>query len=211
MFCKKVSLLGLVLVSSISLQGNNTFFNDPFGDDIFKEMMQMQHEMDKMFDQIQKKVQHSKRILSSPRHKILKQPKFIDKGNKYEYVTNIPENIDNEIQINVKNSILFLTAKIIHTQESNKRNHFTSTSSMRMYTQSISLPIDADEGSLNARYLNKKLLITIEKKKPKSTSQTSTNSEIKKEDNSTSKEHNISHENNISKKYLNHNDLDSMS
>jgi len=158
----------VALLTGISLQANNTFFNDPFGDNIFKEMMQMQQEMDKMFDQMHERVQQrsSKLIRPLGTYKIANKQKFIDKGKSYDYVTNIPENKENQIDIKVKDGVLSMTAKIIEKHENKSKKSFSSFSSMRMYQQSIPLPKDADEEHLNAGYINGKLVITIQKKKP---------------------------------------------
>ena len=45
MFSKKISYFVLPFIVMSSLQANDPFFDDPFGDDIFKEMYQMQKDM----------------------------------------------------------------------------------------------------------------------------------------------------------------------
>ncbi len=168
---KKLSLLVLPLVATLSLQANDPtndpFFNDPFGDDIFKEMMQMQQNMDKMFNRMHTRIQQRSANVVSPlgTYKIAKQEQFVEKGDHYEYVTNIPENKENQIDINTKDGVMSITAKIIEKHENKTANAYSSSSSMRMYQQSIPLPQDANEGSMNAAYKDKKLVISVKKSK----------------------------------------------
>ncbi|MCF6245491.1 MAG: Hsp20/alpha crystallin family protein [Sulfurovum sp.] len=162
MLNKKLSLFVLPLVATLSLQAN-----DPFGDDIFKEMMQMQQNMDKMFNQMHQRMQQRTTKLVSPlgTYKIANKQSFIDKGNHYEYVTNIPENKENQIDINSKDGVMAITAKIIEKHENKTANGYSSSSSMRMYQQSIPLPRDADEGSMSAKYKDKRLVVSLKKSK----------------------------------------------
>lgn len=168
---KKLSLFILPLMATFSLHANDPFndpfFQDPFGDDIFKEMMQMQKNMDQMFDKMQNRIQQRSSGLINPlgTYKIAQQGQFEDKGKHYEFVTNIPEHKENQIEISAKDGILAITAKIIQKQENKSQNSLSSSSSMRMYQQSISLPQDADEGSVKAEYKNGKLVISLYKKK----------------------------------------------
>lgn len=97
MFTRKLSLLMLPLLTTLSLQAqnqsNDPFFNDPFGDDIFKEMMQMQRNMDKMFDRMHQRMQQRSSGLVSPlgTYRMAVQNQLVDKGDHYELTTNIPE------------------------------------------------------------------------------------------------------------------------
>lgn len=175
MFNKKLSLVVLPLVAVFSLHAsdpmNDPFFQDPFGDDIFKEMMKMHQNMDKMFEKMQNRMQQRSSGLINPlgTYKIANQGQFEDKGSQYEFVTNIPENKENHIEVNAKDGVLSITAKIIEKQENKSANSFSSSSSMRMYQQSMPLPNDADEGSVKAKYIKGKLVITLDKKKPTQT------------------------------------------
>jgi len=207
MLNKKLSLFMLPLIAIFSLQAN-----DPFGDDMFKEMMKMQKEMDTIFDQMHKKMQESTTKLVRPMATSSRpnQQSFIDKGNSYEYITTIPENKENKIDIKVKDSVLAIRAKIIENKENKTTNSFRSSSSIKMYQQSIPLPKDADEVSLNAGYSNGRLVLTLQKNA--STSRTiplNAHKEIVKENN-TSSENNISKENNISNKMSINTDLPSL-
>ena len=169
MLSKKLSLLILPFVATMSLQAqnpfNDPFFNDPFGDDIFKEMLQMQKEMDQMFSRMQERRQQRSSGLVSPlgTYKMAVQNQFVDKGDHYELMTNIPESKENHININTANGVLSLSAKIVKEKE-NKNNNMVSTSrSVRMYQQSTPLPRNADENSIKADYKNGKLVITVSK------------------------------------------------
>jgi HSP20 family molecular chaperone IbpA len=166
MLNKKLRFFILPLIITLSSYAEDPFFNDPFGDDIFKEMMQMQEDMSKMFDKMHNRMQQRSSRLVSPlgTYKVSGEHQFVDKGIYYELVTNIPENKENQIDLNIKDGVLSITAKIIEKHENKNANGFSSSSSMQMYQQSMPIPKDADEGTLKAEYRNKKLVISINKK-----------------------------------------------
>jgi HSP20 family molecular chaperone IbpA len=188
MLSKKLSLLVLPFVAAMSLQAqnpfNDPFFNDPFGDDIFKEMLQMQKEMDQMFSRMQERRQQRSSGLVSPlgTYKIAVQNQFVDKGDVYELLTNIPESKENHIDVKTENGIMSVSAKIVQEQE-NKTKYSVSTSrSVQMYQQSTPLPKDADENSIKVGYKNGKLVITISKNKTaKSATVKATTPKVEKE------------------------------
>jgi len=130
-------------------------------------MMQMQQNMDKMFNRMHQRMQQRNTRLVSPlgTYKISQPQAFVDKKDHYEYVTNIPENKENHIDINAKDGVMSITAKIIEKQEKKTANSFSTSSSMRMYQQSIPLPTDADAGSISAEYKDGKLVISVKKLK----------------------------------------------
>ncbi len=171
MFNKKLSLLLLPFVAVASLQANDPFndpfFNDPFGDDIFKEMMQMQHDMDRMFERMHQRIQKRSSGLVSPlgTYKMAVNNQFVDKGDHYELLTNIPESKENHIDINTANGLMSITAKIVQEQKSKTNNMISQSRSVRMYQQSMTLPQDADENSIKTEYKNGKLIVTISKEK----------------------------------------------
>ena len=173
MLFKKLSYLALPLVATLSLHANDPFFADPFGDDIFKEMMQMQKEMDKMFERMHNRIEQRslRQITPLGSYKIAQTSQFVDKGEYYEYVTNIPENKENQIDITAKDGVVHITAKIIEKKENKTANTYSTSSSMRMYQQSIPLPSDTDEGGLSAKYKDGKLVISVKKLKNASTPQ----------------------------------------
>jgi len=167
MLSKKISLLVLPLAATLSIQANDPFFQDPFGDDIFKEMMQMQQNMDKMFNRMHQRIQQRSNSQIAPlgTYRIQQQNKFVDKGDHYEFVTTIPESKENKIDIHTQNGVVSITAKIIEKHETKTANGYSSSSSMRMYQQSMPLPQDADEATINMGYVDGKLVVSVEKKK----------------------------------------------
>jgi len=164
---KKISLLVLPLVATLSLHANDPFMQDPFGDDIFKEMMQMQQNMDKMFERMHSRIQQRTTNQISPMgtYKIQQPSQFVDKSDHYEFETTIPESKENQIDIHTENGVMAITAKIIQKQERKTANSYSSSSSMRIYQQSVPLPADADEATINMGYVDGKLVISVNKKK----------------------------------------------
>ena len=224
MLNKKLSLLVLPLVATLSLHANDPFFDDPFGDDIFKEMMQMQQNMDKMFNRMNQRIQQrsTKQLAPLGTYKIAQPSQFMDKGKNYEFITNIPENKENHIDITAKDGIMSITAKIIEKKENKTANAYSTSSSMQMYQQSMPLPNDADEGSLKAAYKNGKLVISVDKKKNAQkvvpniqihtpVKKKKTEIEENKKVNTTNTESNATKENNSSKKTTINSDVPSMS
>jgi len=167
MLNKKRLLFVLPFVATLSLHANDPFFNDPFGDNIFKEMMDMQKNMDKMFQRMHQRMQQrtTRQIAPLGTYQIQDQGGFIDKGTQYEYVTNIPESKENQIDIHSNNGIVSIMAKIIQKKEVQTAHGFSSSSSMRMYQQKLALPMDADEDTLNMGYKDGYLVLTVDKKK----------------------------------------------
>ena len=167
MLNKKQYLFVLPLVATFSLHANDTFFNDPFGDDIFKEMMQMQENMDEMFHRMHQRMQQrtTRQIAPLGTYKIKQQNDFIDKGASYEFITNIPKSKENEIDIRSEKGIVSITAKIIEKKEQKTANGYSTSSSMRMYQQRLALPEDANESSLGMAYTDGYLVIMLEKNK----------------------------------------------
>jgi len=171
MLKKKLLLLTLPVVTALSLHAsdpfNDPFFNDPFGDDIFKEMMQMQKEMDKMFERMHQRMNQRSSGLLSPlgTYKMAVQNQLVDKGDHYELATNIPESKENHIDINTANGMMSITAKIVQEKEQKSPYGVSQSRSVRMYQQSTSLPVDADESAIKTTYKNGRLVIIIGKKK----------------------------------------------
>jgi len=168
---KKKRLLILPFLTLFSLHAANPFddpfFNDPFGDDIFKEMIQMQKEMDKMFERMQQRMDQRSSGLVSPlgTYKMAVQNQVVDKGDHYELMTSIPESKENHIDIKTASGMMHITAKIVEEKEEKNRYGLNQSRSVRMYQQSTSLPIDADESAIKTIYTDGKLVITIGKKK----------------------------------------------
>ena len=171
MLSKKLSLLLLPLAATFSLHAadpfNDPFFNDPFGDDIFKEMTQMQHRMDKMFERMQHRMNQRSSGLISPlgTYKMAVQNQLVDKGDHYELLTNIPQSKENHIDIETANGMMNITAKIVQEKEVKSKYGSSQSRSVRMYQQSTSLPADADESAITTSYKDGKLVVSIAKKK----------------------------------------------
>ena len=170
MFKKKFLLLALPFATILSLHANDPmndpFFNDPFGDDIFKEMMQMQKNMDKMFERMQHRMNQRSSGQLSPlgTYKIAVPNQLVDKGNHYELLTNIPQSKENHIDINTANGMMNITAKIVQEKEQKNQYGVSQSRSVRMYQQSTSLPLDADDSAISTSYKNGKLVVNIGKK-----------------------------------------------
>jgi HSP20 family molecular chaperone IbpA len=185
MLTKKLSLLVLPLAATLSLQANDPFFSDPFGDDIFKEMMQMQQNMDKMFERMHNRMQQrtTRQIAPMGTYQIQQQSQFVDKGDHYEFSTTIPESKENQIDVNTQNGVMSITAKIIQKNETKTANGYSSSSSMQMYQQSMQLPQDADDATITMAYVNGKLVVSVKKKATNSTKSVVPQIKVKKEDN----------------------------
>ena len=127
----------------------------------------MQDNMDKMFQRMHQRIQQrtTGQIAPLGTYQIQDQSNFIDKGTQYEYVTNIPQSKEKQIDVHSANGIVSITAKIIQNKETKTAHGFSSSSSMRMYQQKLALPINADENTLNMSYKNGFLVLTIDKKK----------------------------------------------
>jgi len=168
---KKTALFVLPMLAVLSLNAsslnNDPFFNDPFGDDIFKEMMQMQQQMDKMFEQMHKRMQQRASGMIAPvgSFKITQKSQFEDKGDKYELVTSIPQSSENHIDINTNNGMLSIRAKIVKKESKKDKNQVSTFKSMQMYQESLSLPKDADSSKITTEYRDGKLVIYIKKDK----------------------------------------------
>ena len=171
MLNKKISLLVLPLLATLSLQANDPFMHDPFGDDIFKEMMQMQRDMDQMFERMHQRMQKRTSGLVSPlgTYKMTLHNQFVDKGDHYELLTGIPESKENHIDINTANGLMSITAKIVQEQKNKTGNMLSQSRLVRMYQQSMSLPKDVDENMIKTEYRNGKLVVSIAKNPSTST------------------------------------------
>lgn len=157
MIGKKLSLLLLPLMLAGTLQAN-----DPFGDDIFKEMYEMQKEMDKLFERMHQRAQERTQhfINTSPASFGGTSTLLEDKGGYYEYNTQIRENQDSQISVTIENGILRMKVSTDSSKKENQtQEHFVS-----MIQRSQSLPSDADASSLKSEFKNGFLVITLQKK-----------------------------------------------
>jgi len=174
MFKKSIALFALPLITAVSLHAtdpfndpfNDPFFQDPFGDDIFKEMMQMQAQMDMMFQRMNQRMLQRTQRASGPvaQFQMPGQSGFVDKGDHYELLTTIPESKENHIDIQTKDGMLSITAKVVREQERKTPNGIAKSSSVRVYQQAVSLPQDADVSSITTGYKDGRLVVKIAKK-----------------------------------------------
>ncbi|MGB5507202.1 MAG: Hsp20/alpha crystallin family protein [Sulfurovum sp.] len=172
MFSKKISLFILPLIAISSLQANDPFFNDPFGDDIFKEMYQMQKEMDKIFERMNERMEQRTKLWNYPsrqnlipKNNIRSQSELIDKGTHYEYNTQIPESKNNQIDISIVDGILHLKATVDTVKKSNQSNMKMQQHYISMIQRSETLPNDTDPSTLKSEYKNGVLVLILQKKK----------------------------------------------
>jgi HSP20 family molecular chaperone IbpA len=172
MFSKKISLFILPLIAMSSLQANDPFFNDPFGDDIFKEMYQMQKDMDKIFERMHQRMEQRTQLWNNqtrqsliPNNSMIRQSALVDKGTYYEYNTLIPESQNNQIDIAIEDGILHLKATVDTLKKSNQSNMKMQQHSVSMMQRSERLPNDADPSSLKSEYKNGVFVLTLQKKK----------------------------------------------
>jgi HSP20 family molecular chaperone IbpA len=190
MFRKITSLLVLPFMAIVSLQANDPFFDDPFGDDIFKEMYQMQKEMDKIFERMQERMDQRSKLWNYPTRqtfipgdRIRTASLFEDKGTHYEYNTQIAEGPDNQIDISINNDVLHFKARIDTNKKTKNQNMQMQQHSVSMIQRSETLPQDADPRSLKSVYKNGLLVLTLQKKKsidqPKVKKKEETNKNLK--------------------------------
>jgi len=172
MFSKKLSLFVLPFMTMVSLQANDSFFNDPFGDDIFKEMYQMQKEMDKVFERMHERMNQRTKLWNYPTsqtfvpgNRIRTESLLEDKGTYYAYNTQIPENKNNQIDITINDGVLHLKATVDTVKKSNEPNMKMQQHYVSMIQRSETLPQDADARSLKSEYENGLLVLTLQKKK----------------------------------------------
>lgn len=167
MFSKKISLFVLPFMAVVSLQAN-----DPFGDDIFKEMYQIQKDMDKVFERIHERMEQRTKLWNYPtrqnlitNNSMIGQSALVDKGTYYEYNTQIPESQNNKIDISIEDGILHLKATVDRVKKSNQSNMKMQQHYVSMMQRSETLPNDADPNSLKSEYKNGVFILTLQKKK----------------------------------------------
>ena len=174
MLKRTLALLTLPLVMASTLHAadplhdpfKDPFFQDPFGDDIFKEMMQMQAQMDKMFERMnQRMLQRTQRAVGPiAQFRVPRQSGFVDKNDHYELLTTIPKSKENHIDIQTKDGMLSITAKVVEEQEHKTPNGIAKSSSVRVYQNAVTLPSDADVSTITTDYKDGRLVVRIAKK-----------------------------------------------
>lgn len=174
MLTKRMSYLLLPLMAMASLHAADPFFDDPFGDDLFKEMYEMQKEMDKVFERMHQRMQDRSQHLNQPNAQFYMPSMqgsmtemFVDKGDHYEYNTHVEANKDNEINLSAKDGILTFKAKITHTSDTKEQGIQSQQSYTSMMQRSQTLPADADADTLKMEEKEGMIVVTIQKKRQK--------------------------------------------
>lgn len=172
MLKNKISFLLLPILGAMTLQASDPFFDDPFGDDLFKEMYEMQKEMDRVFERMHQRMEKRSQQLSQPNmqfHIPSMNPSnksiFIDKGTHYLYNTGVEANKENEINLSVKDGILTFRAKVTHSSKTQQQGIESQQSYTSVMQRSQSLPTDADAHSVKMDEEKGMIVVTIEKKK----------------------------------------------
>jgi len=148
---------------------NDPFFQDPFGDDIFREMIQMQRQMDELFRRMQMRIHQRQQHMAMPaaHYGLAMQGGFVDKGDHYELYTHIPESKDNKITIKTGNGMIRIDARIVHEEKQNNNGFVSTSRSEQIVSQALSLPADADENKVETEFKNGMLVVKIGKKPQK--------------------------------------------
>lgn len=172
MFKKKFIFLFVPILSALALHAADPFMNDPFGDDIFKEMLEMQKEMDKVFERMHKRMQERTKELNQPNVQFYmpgtigtKGEMFADKGSYYEYDTGVEANKENEINLSVRDNILTFKAKVTKKSSETKQGMQSQQSYTSVLQRSRTLPHDADANTVKMQEKEGVIVVTIRKKK----------------------------------------------
>lgn len=163
MFSKKISFFILPFIVINTLQAN-----DMFGDQIIKEMYQMQKDMDKIFERMNQRMeqrtqQWSRSSLIPSSSAVIGKNLFEDKGTHYEYNTQIKEGQNSKIDISIENDILHLQVTRDTTTKTAQSNMQTQQHYVGMIQRSQTLPDDVDATSLKSEYRNGMLFLTLQK------------------------------------------------
>lgn len=172
MFSKKISLFIMPLVAMSILQAEDPNITEPLGDEIFKEMYQMQKEMDKIFERIQKRMEERSKQWNYPHRDSLitgsqmaVESTLVDKGTYYEYNTQVPESQDNQIDISIEDNVLHFKAKVDTATKTYQPDMKMQQRYVSMVQRTETLPQDVDPTSLKSEYQNGILVLTLQKKK----------------------------------------------
>lgn len=134
--------------------------------DPFKEMERLQREMESNFRDFDDFFQNDptfKRSFSLQD----RTPRFDMKEHKGRYIitVEIPGSDKQSIDVQAKDGRLSISSKVTQETEDNTTNYFRHERRASSFRREVSLPDDADEGSLKTEYKDGVLTITLEKKK----------------------------------------------
>jgi HSP20 family molecular chaperone IbpA len=179
----KKQLLPLIVLLSIMLSPLSADTNltkkgepfDPFKDmhDMRQHILKMQEEMDKFFGDFHQKMQMDSHFDNFKPFKdnffeIKPAIDFKDKGDFYEIKANISGADNKRINVIVEKGMLKIEATTSRDTNESKNDKFLKQERyMGSYVRILSLPKDADDGSMKNSYKDGVLTITIDKKKPK--------------------------------------------
>ncbi|HFS85454.1 MAG TPA: Hsp20/alpha crystallin family protein [Epsilonproteobacteria bacterium] len=158
----------LPFLTLLSLQANDPFFEDPFGNDMFKEVSEMQQQMDKMFERMHQQMEARTKQLNHPGSQFylpstqMNQSMFVDQGDHYLYDTGIRPGKENEIHLSVENNRVTFKAKVTTSSDTNNTSH----QSVSMMQRSETLPVDVDSSTLKMEE-KETIVITVKKKDKK--------------------------------------------
>ncbi|MEO1942794.1 MAG: Hsp20 family protein [Candidatus Thioglobus sp.] len=159
---KSVLLITALLISSTinahSFYNNNGFFNNGFYNNAFRGF-------DSQFQQLNRRMQHLKQSNNSYR---AQSKRFLDQDTN-EYVIEIKTtniNKDN-LSIDIDNNIISIKGE---TKTEQKSGNNTTISSSH-FSQSFSLPLDADKNNITANFEENVLTIRIPRSEQQETSE----------------------------------------
>jgi len=89
-----------------------------------------------------------------------------EQGEKYIITMEIPGSLSNAIKTKVENGSLSVSAKISEEKDDNSTNYYRHERYASTYRHEVTLPADADAGSLQKEYKDGLLILTINKKNP---------------------------------------------
>lgn len=163
MFSKKISFFILPFIAISTLQANDTF-----GDQIIKEMYQMQKDMDKIFERMNQRIEQRTQQWYRPSFipsssAVSGKSLFEDKGTHYEYSTQIKEGQNSKIDLSIENGMLHLKVTRDTTTKTSQSNMQTQQHYVGMIQRSQTLPDDVDVTSLKSEYRNGMLVLTLQK------------------------------------------------
>jgi HSP20 family protein len=154
-------------LSPLSAETSLTQTKDVF--DPFVEMQKMQQQMDRIFEQFHQRMRLDSNFAKFDTLGSRPAVDFEDKGDHYIVKANIPGADGQKINVTAQNGTLKIeatTQKSEEKKEESKEGKFIKHERFfGSYTRILSLPADADEGSIKTDYKDGVLTVTIAKKK----------------------------------------------